>query len=101
MTRRGDYPPLELLEDKIQGFIVRAVEDIPNMTLISEYVGEVDFTRNHLFDEDNDSIMDLLRTPHSNTSLVILPHRRGNIARFFSGINNFDRNAREKQNVQE
>ena len=51
-------------EDQIQGFIVRAAADIPSHTLLSEYVGEVDFVKNRLFDE-NDSIMDLLKTPHS------------------------------------
>jgi hypothetical protein len=99
MTRNGDYAPVIVEEDKIQGFVVRADEDIPRLTLISEYVGEVDFARNRVFDK-NDSIMDLLRTPHSSTSLVICPESRGNLARFLSGINNNDRNAKRfKQNV--
>ena len=99
MTRKGDYAPLEVLEDKVQGFVVRAEANISKMTLVAEYVGDVDYARNHIFDDDNDSIMDLLRTPHSSTSLVILPNKRGNIARFFSGINNFDKKAKDKQNV--
>jgi len=101
MTRNGNYPPVMVEEDKNQGFIVRADENIPKMTLIAEYVGEVDFARNRVFDK-NDSIMDLLRTPHSSTSLVICPETKGNLARFLSGINNSDKNAKKKkQNVRD
>jgi hypothetical protein len=73
MSRDGNYAPVIVEEDKVQGFIVRADDDIPDMTLICEYVGEVDFARNHIFDS-NDSIMDLLRTSRSSTSLVICPN---------------------------
>lgn len=79
--------PVRVEEDKTQGFIVRAMEDIKARTLISEYVGEVDFARNHIFNK-NDSIMDLLRTSRSKTSLVIIPDKQGNLARFLSGVNN-------------
>jgi len=48
----------------ILGFIVKALDLILEKTLICEYVGEVDFARNKIFDE-NDSIMDLLRTSRS------------------------------------
>ena len=78
---------------------MRAQEDIKLGTLITEYVGEVDFARNHIFDRQNDSIMDLLRTSRSRTSLVILPNRKGNLARFISGINNSSAKSRGKQNV--
>jgi len=99
MTRGGNYPPVMVEEDKNQGFIVRADDDIPGYTLITEYVGDVDYARNRVFDK-NDSIMDLLRTPHSTTTLVICPEQRGNLARFLSGINNSDKNAKRfKQNV--
>jgi len=75
---------------------VRAAADIPELTLICEYVGEVDFARNHIFDKKNDSIMELLRTSRSATSLVICPNHYGNIARFLSGINNQAKNATKK-----
>lgn len=74
---------------------MRAMEDIPTRTLITEYVGEVDFARNHIFNK-NDSIMDLLRTSRSKTSLVILPDKKGNLARFLSGINNTSKVSRAK-----
>lgn len=99
LSREGLYPPIRIEQDKVQGFIVRALENIPVLTLISEYVGEVDYARNRVFDK-NDSIMDLLRTSRSQTSLVICPERYGNIARFFSGINNSDKKSYEKQNIQ-
>ena len=56
-------------------------------------MGEVDFARNRIFD-NNDSIMDLLRTARSSTSLVICPDKFGNLARFLSGINNSDKKSR-------
>jgi hypothetical protein len=43
--------------------------------------------------------MDLIRTPSSSTSLVICPERKGNLARFISGINNFNNKSIKKQNV--
>ena len=98
MSNKGNYVPVMIEPDKTQGFFVRAVDDIPEMTLISEYVGDVDFARNRIFDK-NDSIMDLLRTTRSKTSLVICPEKYGNLARFLSGINNSAKNAKKKQNV--
>lgn len=98
MSRQGNYVPVMIEPDKTQGFFVKALEDIPEMTLISEYVGDVDFARNRIFDK-NDSIMDLLRTTRSKTSLVICPEKFGNLARFLSGINNSEKEAKKKQNV--
>ena len=99
LSREANYAPVLIEEDKIQGFIVKAYEDIPKRTLICEYVGEVDYARNKIFDKTNDSIMMLLRTTRSKTSLVICPKNYANIAKFISGINNFDPNAKTKQNV--
>lgn len=98
MSKIGNYVPVHIEPDKIQGFIVRAAEDIAEMTLICEYVGDVDYARNRIFDQ-NDSIMDLLRTTRSKTSLVICPEKYGNLARFLSGINNSEKGAKKKQNV--
>ena len=99
MSKQGNYVPVMIEPDKTQGFFVRAIEDIPEKTLISEYVGDVDFARNRIFDK-NDSIMDLLRTTRSKTSLVICPENHGNLARFLSGINNFEKGSKKnKQNV--
>jgi hypothetical protein len=43
--------------------------------------------------------MELIRNPSSSNSLVICPEKKGNIARFISGINNIDINARKKLNL--
>lgn len=79
--------------------MVQALEDIHALTLICEYSGEINLARKRLFDR-NDSIMDLIRTPSSTNSLVICPDKKGNLARFLSGINNFDQKSAKKQNVQ-
>ena len=68
------------------------------LTLLCEYSGEVFLSRDKLFDS-NDSIMELLKTSSSSTSLVIYPATRANIARFISGINNYDKLGLKKQNV--
>ena len=44
-----------------------------------------------------DSTMELIHSPVSDTSLVIIPKDYGNLARFLSGINNTEIN--NKQNV--
>ena len=41
MSRKADYASVLVEQDKIQGFIVRSYEEIPELTLIAEYVGEV------------------------------------------------------------
>lgn len=99
MTRKANYPPILIEEDKMQGFIVRAYQDIAKRTLICEYAGEVDYARNKIFEKSNDSIMMLLRTTRSKTSLVICPQKYANIAKFISGINNFDSDSKNRQNV--
>jgi hypothetical protein len=50
----------------LQGWVVEATSNIPAYTLICEYTGEVDYTRHHLFDGDDD-IMDLIRSGRSRT----------------------------------
>lgn len=57
------------------------------MTLIAEYTGDVDYMRNRLND-DSDNLMVLLFPHDASKELVICPDKRGNIARFISGINN-------------
>ena len=90
-SRKGIYAPVEVVDDPEQRFIVRALDEMVTNTLICEYTGEV------LFD-DNDSIMDLIHTPTSDTSLVICPEKFGNLARFISGINNNYKEMKKKKN---
>ena len=99
-SRKGIYAPVEVVDDPEQRFIVRALDEMVTNTLICEYTGEVCLARNRLFD-DNDSIMDLIHSPTSDTSLVICPEKFGNLARFLSGINNKYKvlNKKKNQNV--
>ena len=96
-SRKGIYAPVEVVDDPEQRFIVRALDEMVTNTLICEYTGEVCLARNRLFDE-NDSIMDLIHTPTSDTSLVICPEKFGNLARFISGINNNYKEMKKKKN---
>jgi hypothetical protein len=98
-SSKGNYAPLHVIKDKVQGFIVQAVGDIPQFTLISEYAGDVDFRRKRLLDIKNDSIMDLLCTSHSISCLVVCPESKGNLAKFISGINNDNPQSIRKMNV--
>ncbi len=97
-SRNGEYAPIEIIDDPIQRFIVKAIDDICMNTIICEYTGEVTLLRKKIFDK-NDSIMELIRTPSSDTSLVICPEKYGNLARFISGVNNFNVYLKKKQNV--
>ena len=96
-SRKGIYAPVEVVDDPEQRFVVRALDEMITNTLICEYTGEVSLARNRLFD-DNDSIMDLIHTPTSDTSLVICPEKYGNLARFLSGINNKYKLLKKKRN---
>lgn len=97
-SRKGEYAPIEVIDDPVQRFVVKAIDDIQMNTIICEYTGEVTLLRKKIFDK-NDSIMELIRTPSSNTSLVICPENYGNLARFLSGVNNHNSKLKKKQNV--
>ncbi|XP_020596037.1 probable Histone-lysine N-methyltransferase ATXR5 [Phalaenopsis equestris] len=98
MYRRGECPPLVVIFDSCEGFTVEADEDIKDMTFISEYTGDVDYLKRREHD-DCDSMMTLLLATNPFHSLVICPDKRGNIARFISGINNHTPKGMKKQNV--
>jgi len=68
-------------------FTVEADRSIKDLTIITEYVGDVDFLKNRENDE-GDSIMTLLSASDPSKTLVICPDKRSNIARFINGINN-------------
>jgi [histone H3]-lysine27 N-methyltransferase len=87
MMARGEWPPLVVAYDPVEGFTVEADRPIRDLTIITEYVGDVDFLRNREHD-DGDSMMTLLSAASPARSLVICPDRRSNIARFINGINN-------------
>ncbi|TVU33613.1 hypothetical protein EJB05_25438, partial [Eragrostis curvula] len=98
MMERGEWPPLLVVYDPVEGFTVEADRFIKDLTIITEYVGDVDFLRNREHD-DGDSMMTLLSASSSSRSLVICPDKRSNIARFINGINNHTPEGRKKQNL--
>ncbi|XP_054805322.1 probable Histone-lysine N-methyltransferase ATXR5 isoform X2 [Prosopis cineraria] len=97
MCRRGQCPPLMVVYDSCEGYTVEADGSIKDMTFIAEYTGDVDYIKNREHD-DCDSLMTLLLATDPSKSLVICPDKRGNIARFISGINNHTQEGRKKQN---
>ncbi|ONK59208.1 uncharacterized protein A4U43_C08F4090 [Asparagus officinalis] len=94
----GECPPLMVVFDPKEGFTVEADRFIRDLTIITEYVGDVDFLSNREHD-DGDSMMTLLSAKDPTKSLVICPDKRSNIARFINGINNYTPDGRKKQNV--
>ena len=98
MRERGYCAPIMIEYDSNQGFVAVADAKILDRTLICEYVGEVGLLKNFLHD-DCDSIMDLIRTEFPQTSLIITPKRKSNMARFLSGINNTSETSKRTQNV--
>ncbi|KAE8678254.1 putative Histone-lysine N-methyltransferase ATXR5 [Hibiscus syriacus] len=98
MMEKGECPPLMVVFDPVEGFTVQADRYIKDLTIITEYVGDVDYLKNREND-DGDSMMTLLHAFNPLKSLVICPDKRGNIARFVNGINNFSPDGRKKQNL--
>ena len=82
----------------MMGFHVEAAVDLPDLSLICEYLGEVRTSRQTVFNT-NDSIMELLDTGDSETSLVIVPEKFANIGRFFNSVNNGVKESLKKQNL--
>ena len=86
ITKEGQYNYIKIEEEDPQGYVIKANKEIKKNTLIYEYVGDV-----LMFQElcvkiiKNDSIMDLIWTPQSETSLVICLHKNSNMSRFISG----------------
>ncbi|CAM0947456.1 unnamed protein product [Alopecurus aequalis] len=98
MMERGEWPPLLVVFDPIEGFTVEADRHIKDLTIITEYVGDVDYLRNREHD-DGDSMMTLLSASPPSKSLVVCPDKRSNIARYINGINNYTPEGRKKQNL--
>ncbi|XP_057432265.1 probable Histone-lysine N-methyltransferase ATXR5 [Lotus japonicus] len=97
MCTRGECPPLMVVFDSREGYTVEADSPIKDMTFIAEYTGDVDYIKNRESD-DGDSMMTLLLSRQHSQGLVICADKRGNIARFISGINNHTKEGRKKQN---
>jgi [histone H3]-lysine27 N-methyltransferase len=57
------------------------------LTIIAEYVGDVDYIKNREDDEGDNNMMTLLYAADPSQSLIICPDKRSNLAHFISGIN--------------
>ncbi|WVZ79437.1 hypothetical protein U9M48_027015 [Paspalum notatum var. saurae] len=95
MLEHGECPPLLVVYDPMEGFTVEADRFTRDLTIITEYVGDVDYLRNREHD-DGDSMMTLLSAAAPSRSLVICTDRRSNIERFINGINNHTQVGRKK-----
>ena len=96
---QGMLPPVILKTDPICGFYVEAASDLPELTLLAEYLGQVR-TDTQTMTDSNDSIMELLCSGNPNSSLVVIPYVWANVARFFNGINNSQVGSKtKKQNI--
>lgn len=69
-------------------FTVEADKFIKDLTIITEYTGDVDYLRNRE-DDEGDSMMTLITATIRSQSLVICPDQKANVARFINGINNY------------
>ncbi|CAD8194750.1 unnamed protein product [Paramecium pentaurelia] len=96
VTKHGYYAPVIVEYNIDQGFYVKAVQPIVNNTLICEYAGEVFRFADQVY-STSDSMMSLLETNFAATSLVIIPQKYGNLAKYLSGINNTKKNSKKQQ----
>jgi hypothetical protein len=86
-SRNGFYAPVEVVFDPEQGYVVKAKElFIDRFTIICEYAGEVVDMNQSEEVMNSDALFEFHTTTNSN--LVIYPDKKGNLARFISGINN-------------
>ena len=105
LTKKGDYNYITIKKDEKQGNVVIANTYIQENTLLCEYTGNVITLQDYYKKlknkeiEKNDSIMDLVITPFSETSLIICPYSYANLGRFFSGVNNKNKISEAKINV--
>lgn len=100
-TLKGEYSYVKICKNENEGYAVYANTKIFNNTLICEYSGNVFFLKDvyKKGKEENDSIMDLILTPTSDSSLVICPYSHANLGRFLSGVNCNIKKSIEKINV--
>ena len=105
LTKKGNYDYITIEKDTIQGNVVIASTYIQKNTLLCEYAGNVITLQEYYKKirnkeiEKNDSIMDLIITPFSETTLIICPYNCANLGRFFSGVNNNNDSSKANINV--
>ncbi|EYU30403.1 hypothetical protein MIMGU_mgv11b023084mg [Erythranthe guttata] len=85
LYRRGEFPPLIVALNSLEGYTVEVDGPINDMTLIAECAGDIDCTRNRE-EDDCHSIMTLLSSADASKSLIASADRLGNISRFISAL---------------
>ncbi|EYU30396.1 hypothetical protein MIMGU_mgv1a018245mg, partial [Erythranthe guttata] len=95
---RGEFPPVVVAFNSLEGYTVEVDGSIKDMTLIAEYAGDFDYIRNRE-EDDCDSMMTLLSSANPSKSLVACADKLGKISRVISGINNHTTKGRKKQNI--
>ena len=104
-TSKGNYNYIKIENHIRQGYIVVANTDMQKNTLLCEYAGNVLSLQEYYKKypktkgSKNDSIMDLTITPFCETTLIICPYTCTNLGKFFSGVNNNDKESMKKINV--
>ena len=68
--------------DSHEGFVVEPDNAIKYLTIVAEYIGDVDYISNRNRDDGVSIIMGLLLTNSLDKERVICPNKRGHIARF-------------------
>ncbi|KAI4384853.1 hypothetical protein MLD38_002953 [Melastoma candidum] len=82
----GIVASLMVAFDPQEGFTDEADRFIKDLTIVTEYTGDVNYLENWK-DDDGDSMMMLLSTSNPSRSLVICPDKRANIDCFINSIN--------------
>ena len=86
------------------GYNVIADKNLPKGMIVCEYIGDV-YTHRYaiemttIFEEQNDSIMELKKGKNADETLFIYPKKYSNIARFINGVNDKDKAKKNKANV--
>ena len=92
MYRQSAYAPLMVSFDSHEVFVVEQNSAIKYLTIVAEYIGDVDYIISKRNRNDGVSIiMGLLLTNYLDKERVICPNKRGHIARFVSSIINHPR----------
>ena len=99
MYRQSACAPLMVFFDSHEGFVVEPDSEIKYLTIVAEYIGDVDYISNCNRDDGVSIIMGLLLTNSLDKDRVICPNKRGHIALFVSSIINHTPEGKKKQNL--
>ena len=99
MYQQSACAPLMLSFDSHEGFVVESDSVIKYLTIVVEYIGDVDYIRKRKRDNEVSIIMGLLLTNSLDKDRIICLNKEGHIAQFVSSIINHTREGKKKQNL--